>query len=127
MRDKIVIRGKGAYNTTKRPPAQKKKEKGRDNIRLKRSVEFRETNNALVAISLESTIGSCWVCDILFFSHSSTNWLEDWKEHNSFDRNHHRKFPRKQKEIHQQGSFGRRPISLSSTVGSCSLLDMWCD
>jgi hypothetical protein len=59
MRDKIVIRGKGAYNTTKRPLAQKKKKKGRDNIRLKRSVEFRETNNALVAISLESTIGSC--------------------------------------------------------------------
>jgi hypothetical protein len=58
MRDKIVIRGKGAYNTTKRPLAQKKK-KRRDNIRLKRSVEFRETNNALVAISLESTIGSC--------------------------------------------------------------------
>jgi hypothetical protein len=28
MRDKFVIRGKGAYNTTKRPPAQKKKKKG---------------------------------------------------------------------------------------------------
>jgi len=27
MRDKIVIRGKGAYKTTKRPPAQKKKKK----------------------------------------------------------------------------------------------------
>jgi hypothetical protein len=27
MRDKIVIRGKGAYNTTKRPPAQKRKRK----------------------------------------------------------------------------------------------------
>jgi hypothetical protein len=27
-----------------------------------------------VAISLESTVGSCWFLDILFFSHSSTNW-----------------------------------------------------
>jgi hypothetical protein len=26
----------------------------------------------------------------------------DLKEHNPFDRNHHRKFPRKQKEIHLQ-------------------------
>ena len=32
----------------------------------------------------------------------------DWKAHNSFDINHHRKFPGKQKEIHLQGSFGRR-------------------
>jgi len=30
MRDKIVIRGKGAYNTTKRPPAQKKKKRKRE-------------------------------------------------------------------------------------------------
>jgi len=34
------------------------------------------------------------------------------KAYNSFDRNHHRKFPGKQKEIHLQGSFGRWPISL---------------
>jgi hypothetical protein len=27
MKDKIVIRGKGAYKTAKRPPAQKKKKK----------------------------------------------------------------------------------------------------
>jgi hypothetical protein len=38
-----------------------------------RSVEFGGTNNALMAISLESTDGSCWFLDILFFSHSSTN------------------------------------------------------
>jgi hypothetical protein len=28
MRDKIVIRGKGAYNIAKRPPAQKNRRKG---------------------------------------------------------------------------------------------------
>jgi len=28
MRDKIVIKGKGAYNTTKRPQLKKKKKKG---------------------------------------------------------------------------------------------------
>ena len=50
----------------------------------------------------------------------------DLKAHNLFDRNHHRKFPGKQKEIHLQGSFGRQPLSLSSTVGSCLVLDMWC-
>jgi hypothetical protein len=50
----------------------------------------------------------------------------DFKEHNPFERNHHLKFPGKQKEIHLQGSFGRQPISLSSTVGACSFLVMWC-
>jgi hypothetical protein len=30
----------------------------------------------LVAISLASTVESCWVLDIVFFSHSSTNWPE---------------------------------------------------
>ena len=48
----------------------------------------------------------------------------DLKAHNPFDRNHHRKFPGKQKEIHLQGSFDHRPISLSSTVGACLFLDM---
>ena len=57
MRDKIVIREKGAYKTAKRPPAQKKKKKKeRDNIRLKRSAEFRQTNNSPVAISLEPNV-----------------------------------------------------------------------
>ncbi|KAJ6871102.1 hypothetical protein NC652_036701 [Populus alba x Populus x berolinensis] len=50
----------------------------------------------------------------------------DLKEHNPLNRNHHRKCPGKQKEIYLQGSFGRRPVSLSSTVGSCLFLDMWC-
>jgi hypothetical protein len=51
----------------------------------------------------------------------------DWKEHNSVDKNHHRKGPGKQKGNAPGRQFGRRPISLSSTVGLCSFLDMWCD
>jgi hypothetical protein len=50
----------------------------------------------------------------------------DLKAHNSFDRNYHRKFPRKQKEIHLQGSFSRWLISLFSIIGLCLFLDMWC-
>uniref|UniRef100_A0A3N7ECF3 Uncharacterized protein n=1 Tax=Populus trichocarpa TaxID=3694 RepID=A0A3N7ECF3_POPTR len=50
----------------------------------------------------------------------------DWTEHSLFDRNHHRKVPGKQKGNAPAGQFGRRPISLASTVGSCSFLDMWC-
>ena len=53
-------------------------------------------------------------------------YQRDLKEHNLFDRNNHRKFPRKQKEIHLQSCFGRQPISLSSTVGSCLIVDMGC-
>jgi hypothetical protein len=37
-----------------------------------------------VAISLASTIGSCWVCDIFFCSHSSTNWPEGFEGTQSF-------------------------------------------
>ena len=50
----------------------------------------------------------------------------DMKAHNLFYRNHHQNVPGKQKKIHLQGSFDRRPISLSSTIGSCLFLDMWC-
>jgi hypothetical protein len=93
MRDKIVIRGKGAYKTAKRPPIPKKKKvrDNRENSNRERSADFEETNNALVAISLESIVGSCCVLDILFFSHSSTNRLEGLEVTNLFDRNHHRK------------------------------------
>ena len=59
MRDKIIIRGKGAYKTTKMPKVKKKK-KVRENLDRGRSVNFGETNNALMAISMESTVG-CWV------------------------------------------------------------------
>jgi hypothetical protein len=38
-------------------------------------------------------------------------------EHNPFDRNHHREFPRKQKGNALAEQFGHRPLSLSSTVG----------
>ena len=50
----------------------------------------------------------------------------DLKAHNAFDRNHHRTFLGKQKEIHLQGSFGRRPIYLYYTVGSCPFVDIQC-
>ena len=48
----------------------------RENSARERSAEFEGANNALVAISLEATVGSCWFLDILFVSHSSTKYLE---------------------------------------------------
>jgi hypothetical protein len=42
----------------------------------------------------------------VFFSHASTNLPIGLEETHPFDINHHQKFPRKQKEIHPQGSFG---------------------
>jgi hypothetical protein len=58
MRDKIVIMEKGAYKTAERPPVKKNK-KNREK-RIKREMQILEkTNNALMAISLESTVGSC--------------------------------------------------------------------
>jgi hypothetical protein len=67
MRDKIAIKGKYAIKTTKRSPVQKKRKRkrkrkmrdNRENLARDRSVEFRGANNALVAISLASTVGSC--------------------------------------------------------------------
>ena len=53
-------------------------------------------------------------------------YRRDWKANYLFDRNHHRKFPGKQKGNAPEGQFGRRPISLSSTVGAFSFLDMLC-
>jgi hypothetical protein len=32
-----------------------------------------------MAISLASTVGSCYVLDMLCFSHSSTNWPEGFE------------------------------------------------
>jgi len=81
MKNKIVIKGKYAFETAKRPPVQKKKETrdNKENSARERSAEFGGANNAPVVISLESTVGSCWVLDMLFFSHSSTNWLEGFE------------------------------------------------
>jgi len=61
MRDKIVIMEKRAYKTAKGPQLKKKKEEKNREKRIKReSCRFwRKTNNAPVAISLESTVGSC--------------------------------------------------------------------
>jgi hypothetical protein len=75
MREKIVIMEKGAYKTTKRPPVKiikKNREK-----RIERELQILEkTKNAPVAISLEITVGSCCVLDMLFLLHSSTNKLK---------------------------------------------------
>jgi len=78
MRDKIVIIGKCAFKTAKRPPV-KKSESNRENSGKERSEEFRGTNNAMVAISLESTVGLFWFMNILFFSHFSTNRPEGFE------------------------------------------------
>jgi hypothetical protein len=63
MRDKIVIRGKCSLKTTKRPLVKKKeKEKVRDNREnsvRERNAKFKGANNAPMATSLESTVGSC--------------------------------------------------------------------
>jgi hypothetical protein len=78
MRDKIVIMEKGAYKTAKRPPVKIKKKRRRRRRknrekRIERELQiFEKTNNSPVAISLESTVGSCCVLDMLFLLHSST-------------------------------------------------------
>ena len=55
---------KGAYKTAKRPPVKKKEKKRKEKKQRKadkgRELQILEkTNNAPVAISLESTVGSC--------------------------------------------------------------------
>jgi hypothetical protein len=40
----------------------------RENSNRERSADFGETNNALVAISLESIVGSCCVLDIVLLT-----------------------------------------------------------
>jgi hypothetical protein len=55
-----IVKEVYTFKTTKRPPVQKKRR--RDNRKYsarKRSVEFRRANNAPVALSLTSTVGSC--------------------------------------------------------------------
>jgi hypothetical protein len=74
MRDKIVIKVKYVFKTAKRPLVQKKKQRdNRENSARERSAEFEGANNTPMAISLASTVGSCYVLDMLCFSHSSTN------------------------------------------------------
>jgi len=63
-----------------------------------------------------------WICRS-YYTPLLNDW-RDWKAHNPFDRNHHRKCPGKQKENAPEGQFSRRLISLCSTVGSCSFLEM---
>ena len=132
MRDIIVIGGKCIFKTAKghqfKEKRKKKKKRERQwRIRLEREVQ-----------NLEETIILRWPylqhppldhAAFLIYCSSHTPLLTDRRElkaHNPFDGNQHRNFSGKQKEIIQQSSFGRRPISLSSSVGSCSFLDMLC-
>ena len=86
MRDINAIRGKCAFKTAKghqfKKIKKKRKEKGWETVEnsaRERGAKFGGTNNTLVAISLEYTIGSCCVLDILFLSHYSTNWPEGFE------------------------------------------------
>jgi len=129
MRGKIVIRRKGAYKTAKEATSSKKKKGWEtiEKIRIEREVQILEkTNNGPMAISLESTVESCWVLDILFFSHSSTNWPEGLEGTQSIWHKSSLDISWKIKGNTPTGQFGRRSNSLSSTIGSCSFLDMWC-
>ena len=134
MRDIIVIRGKCIFKTAKdhqfKEKTKRKKREKRERqwrIRLERGVQ-----------NLEETIILRWpylynppldhvelLIDCSYYTPLLTD-RRDLKENNPFDRNHHLNVSGKQKEIILQSSFGRRLISLSSTVGSCSFLDMWC-
>ena len=127
MRDKIVIRGKYTFRTTKRPPVKKKRWETIEKIQLERKVQNLEELIMLRWPYLWNTLLD--YADFWIYCSSHTPLLTDWRDlktHNPFDINHHRKFPGKQKEIHLHDSFGCRPISLSSTAGSCLFLDMWC-
>ena len=120
-----------AYKSAKRPPVNKKRKKEKKKNREKRirgeSCKFWRKPIMLWWSYLgnqlldHADVGICCA----YYTPLLT-YRRDWKKHNLFDRNHHRKFPRKQKGNAPVGQFGRRLISLSSTVGSCSLLDMWC-
>jgi hypothetical protein len=63
-----------------------------------------------------------WIC-CSYYTYLLTD-RRDWKDHNPFDRNHHQQCPGKQKGNAPAEQFGHRLSSLSSTVGSCSFLDM---
>ena len=125
------MKKKCAYKSAKRPPVKKKRKKKKKKNREKRirgeSCRFWRKPIMLRWPYLWNPPldhAYIWIC----CSHY-TPLLTDrryWKEHNMCDRNHHLECHGKQKGNALAGQFGRRPISLSSTVGSCSFLDMWC-
>ena len=127
MRDINVISGKYAFKTAKGHQLKKK-----GGVRGNREFGQREVQNLEEPIMLRWPYlwnPSLQHVDFWIYWFYHTPLLtdrRDLKAHTPFDRNHHRKFPGKQKEIHLQGSFGRWPMSLSSTVGSYLFLDMWC-
>ena len=133
MRDKIIIMEKGAYKTAKRPQVKKKKkerkkkEKKQRKSDRERTADFREKPIVIRWQYLWNPPldhATFWIC-YSYHTPLLTTW-RDWKEHNPLDRNYHRKVSGKQKGNTPAGQFGRQPFYLSSTVGSCSFLDMWC-
>ena len=122
---------KSAYKTAKKPPVKKKKRKKERKKERKddreRVVDFGEKPIMLRWPYLQNPPLDHAVFQICCSYYTPLlNYRRVWKEHNPFDKNHHRKFPGKQKGNAPAGQFGCRPISTSFTVGSCSFLDTWC-
>ena len=127
---KIIIMERGDYKTAKRSP-DKKKKKNR-----KRKIERNGQGESCRVWRKSIILRWPYLChqpldhDVFWICCSYYTYLltdrRDWKKHNPFDRNHHHKCPGEQKRNAPAGQFGRRPISLSYTVGSCSFLDIWC-
>jgi hypothetical protein len=69
----VHLKQKKATSSKKRKKKERKKGETIENSARERGAEFGRNNNTPMAISLEPTVGSYRVLDILFFSQSSTN------------------------------------------------------
>ena len=74
MKKKVPIKLQRGHQLKKKKKKKRKKYRKADKGRELQILE--KTNNAPVAISLESTVGSCLYLDMLFSLHTSTNWPE---------------------------------------------------
>jgi len=100
MRDKIVIKGKYASKTAKRPPVKKKKGETIEKIQLEREEQNLEEPIILRWLYLWNPLLD-YIDFWIYYSYHTpllTN-MRDFKAHNAFVRKHHWTFPRKQKEI----------------------------
>jgi hypothetical protein len=123
------MKKKGAYKTAKRPPVKKRKEKKKNREKQIRGESCRFWRKPILLrwpylLNPSLDHADLWICCFNYTPLLTDQ--RDWKELNLFDRNHHLEFHGKQKGNAPAGQFGRRPISLSSTVALCSFLDMWC-
>jgi len=80
----VHLKQKKATSSKKRKKKERKKGETIENSARERGAEFGRNNNTPMAISLEPTVGSYGVLDILFFSQSSTNWPEGFEGKQSF-------------------------------------------